>query len=200
MDDTKQCPYCGETIKAAAKKCRHCGEFLTDEARREAEQRKSSANNTYAETPPATVMDSDAAGCAMLSGCSLIAVAVVIGAIVALLHFTVPSDERMERAIEKDVYSCVEDEVSTYSGLLGDELGALADLVMSANATEETVTDAFRSLNEISIERSFLWTEGKIKNRNSVEGETVCFGILGIVIPYVTWDDFVLSEDNSDEQ
>ena len=27
----KQCPYCGETIKAAAKKCRYCGEWLNKE-------------------------------------------------------------------------------------------------------------------------------------------------------------------------
>ncbi|MFL7794335.1 MAG: hypothetical protein AB8I69_19490, partial [Anaerolineae bacterium] len=26
--DTKECPFCGETIKAKAKKCRFCGEFL----------------------------------------------------------------------------------------------------------------------------------------------------------------------------
>lgn len=28
MEDTKRCPYCGEEIKAAAKKCIHCGEWL----------------------------------------------------------------------------------------------------------------------------------------------------------------------------
>ncbi len=199
MDDTKRCPYCGEIIKAAAKKCRHCGEFLTDEARRETELRRQSSNKVIEETPPATAMDTDAAGCAMLGGCSLIAVAVIVGAVVALLHFTVPSDERMIRAIEKDVYSCVEDEVSTYSGLLGDDFGALANLIMSANTTEESVIEAFYSLNDISIERSFLWTKGKIKSQDSVGGETVCFGILGIVIPYVSWDDFMLTEDSQEE-
>lgn len=27
-DKTKECPWCGETILAVAKKCKHCGEFL----------------------------------------------------------------------------------------------------------------------------------------------------------------------------
>lgn len=30
-NDTKQCPYCGETILAVAKKCKHCGEWLPEE-------------------------------------------------------------------------------------------------------------------------------------------------------------------------
>ena len=28
QDQTKACPYCGETILAIAQKCKHCGEFL----------------------------------------------------------------------------------------------------------------------------------------------------------------------------
>ena len=30
-DETKQCPYCGETININAKKCRFCGEWLNEE-------------------------------------------------------------------------------------------------------------------------------------------------------------------------
>ncbi len=28
MDETKVCPWCGESILVVAKKCKHCGEFL----------------------------------------------------------------------------------------------------------------------------------------------------------------------------
>ena len=31
MEDTKICPYCGEEIKAVAKKCRFCGQWLNED-------------------------------------------------------------------------------------------------------------------------------------------------------------------------
>ena len=33
--ETKQCPYCGETINSNAKKCKHCGEWLEEKVQEE---------------------------------------------------------------------------------------------------------------------------------------------------------------------
>ena len=50
MNDTKNCPYCGEEILIAAKKCKHCREWLKNEDTTTAKEASNSKKNETQET------------------------------------------------------------------------------------------------------------------------------------------------------
>lgn len=45
IQDKKKCPYCGEEIKAVAKKCRHCGSWLNETATASLKTNSTSSDN-----------------------------------------------------------------------------------------------------------------------------------------------------------
>lgn len=104
----------------------------------------------------------------------------------------------MERAIINDMQDCVKDKATSYTNLIfGSEIGGLASLFFDSGVSDESIAEQFHKNNAIHIEKTWLWSVGKISNRNTyTEGATVCFGILGIVVPFVEWDDFVLMDEN----
>lgn len=56
MNETKNCPYCGEEILAGARKCKHCGEWLEEDAKPEPRQVESVAPVRHYAQAPVTVM------------------------------------------------------------------------------------------------------------------------------------------------
>lgn len=187
-NEFKVCPYCGEKIRKEAQKCRHCGEWLTEEPplqKKEVEQ--DSTEQVVSKKSP---LQSIAIGCLFL----LIFYGGIAGIILIVAHLTIPSDERMERAIIKDVQACVEDKAVSVSGLFGEEASALTSMFLATDASAQSINENYQKYNATVIKRSWFWSVGKIYNCNSPNGVNVCFGMFGIVIPYVDWEDFALTD------
>ena len=70
--DTKRCPWCAETILAAARKCKHCGEFLGD-GRRSAHHDQPFAG-TFLRTPTRGRRSAILIGLALLVGAAGVAI------------------------------------------------------------------------------------------------------------------------------
>ena len=193
----KYCPYCGEKILKEAKKCRHCGEWLTEETKKAAEIKKREQEQASFEKWKEEHSEKQKKNNASDILISILMYAIFWGGIALIVHGTVPSDTRMERAIIKDMQECVRDKTTSYTSLLlGDEAAEIASLFFDSSISDGSIFEQFKKSNSITIESKWLWSVGKIHNRNTVdEGTVVCFGFLGIVIPFVEWEDFILKDE-----
>lgn len=90
MPESKNCPFCAETIKFEAKKCKHCGEILDATLRKQ--QRSNLAPKTKPQLqqpppPPQVIVQPRGEGCflqTMNAGCMIIFAVIVLIIILGL--------------------------------------------------------------------------------------------------------------------
>ena len=186
MNDTKNCPYCGEEIKMKAQKCRHCGEWLVDKPK------LSTTDTTLpSEKEEASALEWITVGLALvLSVIETFWIPIAIGICAAL--FVPDSDTHLE-CIQDEVIDCTRNESNALMSTLGlDELNGLTNLMIGDQRSRNIVVSSFNEQNQIKVDESWFWSTAKIYNRIHPKGKIVSFGILGMVFPLIEWEDFAL--------
>ncbi len=206
MAETKTCPYCGEEILATAKKCKHCGEWLDKSAKPtgivSATARQASTTTTSPEPPKAKkdeiTANDVAAGCAVGGGMIILYWGIIIGVILFILHVTVPSRERMINCVLEESVSLVQDQADDISSLFGEDANLLTNLLANTDAAKQGIMENILKYNHIEVEEGLFWTNAYLHNsKYGAEGEHVGFGILGITIPIVLWEDLQLMDNET---
>ena len=206
MAETKTCPYCGEEILATAKKCKHCGEWLDKSAKptgiASATARQASTTTTSPEPPKAKkdeiTANDVAAGCAVGGGMIILYWGIIIGVILFILHVTVPSRERMINCVLEESVSLVQDQADDISSLFGEDANLLTNLLANTDAAKQGIMENILKYNHIEVEEGLFWTNAYLHNsKYGAEGEHVGFGILGITIPIVQWEDLQLMDNET---
>ena len=204
--ETKICPYCGEEILATAKKCKHCGEWLDKSAMPSgvtsaARPQTSSDTASSEQVKPKKQEFSNseiATGCAVGGGMVVLYWGIIIGVILFVLHITVPSRERMINCVLEDAVAEMQDQADNVSSLFGDDANLLTNLLTSTDAAQKGMMETILKYNHIEVEEGLFWTNAYLHNSKlGTEGEHVGFGILGITVPFVLWENLQLLDDGT---
>lgn len=97
---------------------------------------------------------------------------IVIFCVIA--HFTIPSDEKME----KDIASYIKFDIKHSSAI--------------KEPTNDDVESMFYTYNAIEMHRNIFSVVGRLHNRYQTKDKIACIGIMGVVIPLIDWNDYIV--------
>ena len=126
----------------------------------------------------------------------ILAVIVVILLIVAVA--TVPSDEEMSVQMEDNIRECIQDNYEKRCDPVDEIFNNIRRPFSEADTTfnDKEILDIFHRNNRVEVNRHTLFSTCRLYNNVHVDGLREGIGIFGLVIPFLNYDDFVMTEGN----
>ena len=126
----------------------------------------------------------------------ILAVIVVILLIVAIV--TVPSDEEMQVQMKDNIRECIQDNYEKRCDPVDEIFNNIRRPFTEADTTfnDKEILEIFNRNNHVEVFRHTLFSTCRLVNNVHTEGLREGIGIFGIVIPFLNYDDFVMTEGN----
>ena len=126
----------------------------------------------------------------------ILGVIVFILLIVALV--TVPSDEEMYVQMNDNIRECIQDNYAKRCDPVDEVFNNIRRPFTEADTTfnDTEILNIFHRNNRLEVYRHTLFSTARVVNNVHTEGLREGIGIFGIVIPFLNYDDFVMTEGN----
>ena len=125
----------------------------------------------------------------------ILGVIMLAGMLVA--YFTAPKEQDMDDEMQDNIMQCLEVNDGVKGDVVDDYVHNLAFIFTTADtaAIAEDVLRTYRKYNRLESYRHTFYSTSYIHNNMHPEGTRVGFGIFGIIIPTVLYEDILLDVD-----
>jgi hypothetical protein len=126
----------------------------------------------------------------------ILAVIILILLVVALI--TVPSVEETQKEMEDNIRECIQDNYEKRCDPVDEVFNNIRRPFTEADTTfnDKEIMELFYRNNHIEIYRHTLFTTCRVSNHLHPEGMREGIGIFGVVLPFLNYDDFLMTEGN----
>lgn len=122
----------------------------------------------------------------------LIIAGAVLAAVLVVAHMTVPDEETAMLEMDDNIRQCIEANDSLKTDWIDDAVNNVGYIFTTADSiTNREIIDNFVDYNTLSYHRYPFHSTVLIHNNFKPDGIRIGIGIFGVVIPTVTFNDFL---------
>ncbi|MBR1932929.1 MAG: hypothetical protein IJ841_04500 [Prevotella sp.] len=123
----------------------------------------------------------------------LVILAVVLGVLAIIAHFTRPSEQTMREEMIDNIRQCIERSDSIHTDWIDDAVANVGYIFTTADSViDKELLNNFKKYNRLEYYDRWLYSSMHVYNNFRPEGIRCGFGVFGVVVPTVNFNDLLL--------